>query len=224
MNHFLRLFFLICLLSSVFGPLVHASEPTDLGQGLAYLRINSLTKSAQDLRSALLRPGALVLDLRYTADEPDAADALRELNSQPAKPKLYVLVSPATPASLATILTTTSTPVVTLGVKDSRPAAQVVVEQTAAADRAAYVALESGTSLTQLISGKIEKERFDEATLVHEFKNGNHDAHPPEAAPAPGKEAAAPAAPPAVSQVERPTDRVLQRAVHLHHALQALKR
>ncbi len=212
MKLFLRLS-AICLLSSVLCLLVRAAEPADLGQGLTYLRINSLTKSAVDLNAALLRPAALVLDLRYPADEPAVADLLRVLNSQPAKPTLYVLVSPATPAAVAGILGPTSTRLVTLGVKDSHPAAQVVVEQTAAADRAAYAALESGTSLTQLISGKIEKERFDEATLVHEFKNGNHDAHPPEAGSAPGKEI-----PPTI------TDRVLQRAVHLHHALLALKR
>ncbi len=192
---------------------VRASEPTDLGQGLTYLRINSLIKSAQDLRAALLRPAPLVLDLRYTTDEPGAADALRELNSQPAKPKLYVLVSPATPAAVAAILTASSTPLVTLGVKDSIPTAQVIVAQTAEADRAAYDAFESGTPLDQLISGKIEKERFDEASLVHEFKNGNHDAQPPEAGPAKPGDSPRP-----------PIDRVLQRAVHLHRALLALRR
>ena len=213
--HLLAIFLALC--SLFLAPRSSATEVADLGQGLTYLRVNSLTKSAVDLNAALLRPAALVLDLRYTADEPAGADLLRVLNSQPAKPTLYVLVSPATPASVAGILTSTSTRLVTLGVKDSHPAAQIVVEQTAAADRAAYAALESGTRLAQLISGKIEKERFDEATLVHEFKSGNHDAHPPEAAPAPGKESPpAPAAP--------LTDRVLQRAVHLHHALLALKR
>jgi hypothetical protein len=210
MKSFSFLVLLLILLVSA-----RAAEPVDLGQGLTYLRIISLTKSAEDLNSALLRPATLVLDLRYTVDEPASADILRVLNSQPAKPSLYVLVSRATPASIAGILTSTSTQLVTLGVKDSRPAPQVVVEQTPEADRAAYAAFESGTSLSQLISGKIEKERFDEATLVHEFKSGNHDARPPESGPVPGK-AAAPAAP--------LIDRVLQRAVHLHHALLALKR
>jgi hypothetical protein len=215
MKSFSFLFLLLILPASI-----SAAEPIDLGQGLAYLRINSLAKSAADLNAALLRPAPLVLDLRYTADEPAAADLLRVLNSQPAKPVLYVLVSPATPAPIGAILSSTSARLMTLGVKGSRPAAQVVVEQTAETDHAAYAALDSGTSLAQLISGKIEKERFDEAMLVHEFKNGNHDAHPPEAGPAPGKEAAAP---PAGSPAERLTDRVLQRAVHLHRALQALR-
>lgn len=224
--------FSFSILFLVLSASIQAAAPSDLGQGLTYLRIQSLVKSAQDLRAALLRPAPLVLDLRYTADEPAAADVLRELNSQPAKPRLYVLVSPATPTSVAGILTTTSTPLVTLGVKDSVPVAQVVVAQTPEADRAAYDAVESGTALVQLIAGKIEKERFDEAALVQEFKNGHHEAHPP-AVPAllssenkggsqvEGSEAgpAKPADSPAV-----PTDRVLQRAVHLHRALLALKR
>jgi hypothetical protein len=217
-------FFFFCLLSSVLCPLVRAAEPTDLGQGLAYLRIKSLAISAPDLNAALLRPTPLVLDLRYTSDEPSAADILRALNSQPAKPILYVLVSPATPASVAGILAATSAPLVTLGVKDSHPAAQVVVGQTPEADRAAYDALETGTPLAQLTSGKVEKERFDEATLVQEFKNGNHVAHPPVPPKAGAPAGTSPATPPAVSQVERPTDRVLQRAIHLHRAWQALKR
>ncbi len=222
-NDRLRRFFslFLALSSLLLAPSSSATEPIDLGQGLSYLRINSLTTSAPDLNAVLLRPAPVVLDLRYTADEPDAANILRMLNSHPAKPTLYILVSPTTPASVAGIITSTSTRLVTLGVKDSRPAAQVVVEQTAEADRAAYAALETGTTLAQLISGKIEKERFDEATLVQEFKNGNHDAHPPETSPA--KPADSPARP-AVGQVERLTDRVLQRAVQLHRALLALRR
>lgn len=216
MRHFLRLFTVICLLSSA-----SAAEPADLGQGLTYLRINSLVKSAEILTTALNRTTPLVLDLRYTADEPAAADILRALNSHAAKPRLYVLVSPATPVPVVGVIA--SRPVrwlVTLGVTGSLPEPQVVVQQSAEADRIAYNALETGTPLTQLVSGKIDKERFDEASLVQEFKNGNLNAHPPALSqaegpkPGPAKPAVSPAA---------PTDRVLQRAVHLHRALQALK-
>lgn len=210
MKHFLRLFSVLCLLSSVAAA---AAEPLELTPGLRYLRIHSLAQSAHDLSDALLKPAPLVLDLRYVADEPAAVDALRALNSQPAKPPLYVLVSPATPAALAGILTTTSTPLVTLGIKDSRPAPKVVVAQSADADRRAYAALDSGTALEALISGKVEKERFDEAQLVKEFKSGNHDVHPPE-----GDPDSTTVAPP------RLTDRVLQRALQLYRAQQALKR
>jgi hypothetical protein len=204
---FSALFSVLSLLSSV-----QAAEPVTLDQGLTYLRITSLNQSARDLREALLKPAPLVIDLRYTANEPDAVDALRALNSQPAKPTLYILVSPSTPASFTEILTKTSTPLVILGIKGSHPEPEVVVAQSAENDRKAYDALTSGTPLADLISGKVEKERFDEASLVTEFKAGNHDAHPPET-PADGK-ASAPA---------KLIDRVLQRAAHLHRALLALK-
>jgi hypothetical protein len=201
------LFSVACLLSSV-----RAADPVALDQGLTYLRIASLTTSAHDLSDALLKPAPLVIDLRYTANEPEAADVLRVLNSQPRKPTLYVLVSPSTPKPLGEILTSTTTPLTLLGIKGSHPEPQVVVAQAAADDRKAYEALEAGTPLTDLISGKVEKDRFDEASLVTEFKNGNHDAHPPET-PADGKN------PPAAHLV----DRVLQRAAHLHRAVLALK-
>ena len=204
----------LALSSLLLAPRSRAAEPADLGQGLTYLRIGSLEKSARDLRAALLHPTPLVLDLRYTADEPAAGDILRVLNSQPARPTLYVLVSPATPSAVAEIVTATPARRTTLGIKGSVPVPDVIIEQTAEADRAAYDAFEAGTTLAQLVSGRIEKERFDEASLVQEFKNGNHDAQPP-ALPAVTGASAAPT---------RPTDRVLQRAVHLHRALLALKR
>jgi hypothetical protein len=200
------LFAVFCLL-----PLGRAAAPAEVVPGLRYFRIHSLEKSAVELADALNQPAALVLDLRYVADESGAAQAINVLNSQPAKPKLYILVSPETPQAVAEVIAKTSTPLVIIGIQESRPKPEVLVDQSAASDRGAYVALENGTSLTALISGKIEKERFDEAELVKEFKNGNHDAHPPEGNADGAK------------VPNRLTDRVLQRAVHLHQALQALK-
>lgn len=197
---------LLCLLSSA-----QAAAPAELVTGLRYLRIHSLEKSAAELADALNQTTALVIDLRYTANESGAAEAINALNSQPAKPKLYILVSPETPKAIAEVITKTSTPLVTLGIPDSRPKPEVLVEQSSADDRSAYLALDNGTSLDALVSGKIEKERFDEAELVKEFKNGNHDAHPPEGNADGAK------------TPHRLTDRVLQRAMHLHQALQALK-
>jgi hypothetical protein len=183
---------------------------TDLGQGLNYLRIASLRQSGAELSDALLRQQFLIVDLRYTTSEPDAAEMLRALQAPTAKPRLYLLVSPATPGNVAEAISHSPHAVV-LGVKGSHPEPQVVVDQSSQGDRQAYAALESGTALAELISGRVEKERYDEASLVQEFKGGNRDARPPAASPS------RPSAP-------RLTDRVLQRAVHLHRALQALKR
>jgi hypothetical protein len=191
-----------------------AAPPVDLGGELTYLRVHSLVAERDAIVAALNQARTLVLDLRYPVDERDASDSLRQALSAPAvQPRLFVLVSPATSVPIAGVLAAAGPKLVTLGVKGSHPEPQVGVMQTAADDRRAFDALANGTSLADLISGKIDKERFDEAALVQDFKNGNPEAHPPEAGPAKATE------PPA-----RLLDRVLQRAVHLQRALQALQR
>ena len=216
---FVRVFVpvLLALCSLLLAPRSKATELTDLGSGLAYLRIHSVAESDAALHKAVPGAGALVLDLRYATAGDDSAAALQSaLAGHAARTPLFILVSPATPVALAAVIRTS--PALTLGILGSVPAPKVVVQADAAADRRAYDALETGTALEKLLSGKIEKERFDEATLVHEFKNGNPDAEPP---PPPD-----PTAPKVAGTPETPaplTDRVLQRALHLHRALLALK-
>jgi hypothetical protein len=209
MKRLVRLFSVLCLLSPVW-----ATELTDLGSGLGYLRLHS----PADPVKAAASSGALVLDLRYaTADDASAAALKTALAGRPAGAPLFILVSPATPAVLAPVIS--ASPALTLGVPGSAPAPKVVVHTDAAQDRRAYDAFEAGTPVDKLISGKIEKERFDESTLVQEFKDGNPDAAPPTPPD--------PTAPQAAGTPEKPAiliDRVLQRAVHLHQALLALKR
>ena len=234
--------------SLLLAPCARATELTDLGSGLAYLRIHSVAESEAALRKAVPGAGALVLDLRYTTAGDESAAALKTaLASRPANTPFFILVSPATPSALAPAIV--QSPALTLGAPGSAPAPKVVVQTDAATDRRAYEALETGTSLEKLISGRIEKERFDEATLVHEFKNGNPAPLPggrPGQTPA-GQQAGTvqpdPTAPKSTlpgNPAERGvsgtntgtaaagngalTDRVLQRAVHLHRALQALRR
>ncbi len=220
------------LLLSVFGFLSSVSAPatqlTDLGQGLAYLRVQSLGESEKDLRSAASTTGALVLDLRYCTANNDSVDALRAaLASHAANAPVLILVSPSTPPAVADAIAKSPVRVLTLGIAGSVPGPTIVVNTDAETDRRAYDALKAGTSVETLISGKIEKERFDEATLVQEFKDGNHDAEPP---PTPDPTAAKPAEAtdkpptPAVSPVVRLVDRVLQCAVYLHRTLLALRR
>ncbi len=210
------------VLFSVLGFLtsVSAAELTDLGQGLAYLGIQSLADSEKALRSAVPGAGALVLDLRYVTANSDSVDALRAaLASHSTGAPLFILVSPATPLAVAQVITQSPAPALTLGVAGSLPGPKVVVKTDAETDRRAYDAQQAGTPVAALISGKIEKERFDEATLVQEFKNGNHDAEPP---PVPDPTVPKPAA--ATEKAPPLVDRVLQRAVHLHRALLALHR
>ncbi len=211
------LFPVLCLLSSVICSLSSGTELTDLGQGLSYLRIHSVAGSEAALRKAVPGAGPLVLDLRYATAGDDSPAALKTaLAGRSPNNPLFILVSPATPPVLDPVIS--ASPALTLGAAGSLPAPKVVVQTDATTDRRAYDALDAGTPLAKLISGKIEKERFDEATLVQEFKNGNPDAEPP---PTPD-----PTVAPTAGTLDKPaplTDRVLQRAVHLHRALLALK-
>jgi hypothetical protein len=206
---------LAALCSLLLAPCFFASELADLGQGLGYLRVHHLDEAVKPLAGS----NAIVVDLRHTSAAPGSvAPFAAALAARPAGTQLFVLVSPATPAAVASAL---QGRLVTLGIKGSQPEPSVVVQQTPEADRLAYEALASGTALADLISGKIEKERYDEASLVQEFKGGNLDAKPPTLSPTegPGNAQAKSNESPA-----RLTDRVLQRAVHLHRALLALRR
>ena len=210
---------------------VHASELTDLGEGLSYLRVHTLDESAKDLAAAIRERSSLVLDLRHLTATTESAEQFgTAFVAREAKPPVFVLVSPATPPVLTDSLKSTGGKCVTLGVKESVPMPQVVIDQSPDTDRRAYEALESGQSLAGLISGKISKERYDEAALMKEFINGNTNAAtapdpttkpadadkgPPSATNAGDK--------PAVNAPEKLIDRVLQRAVHLHRALAAIK-
>jgi hypothetical protein len=221
MKNFLRLSAVVWLLASV---AVRATELTDLGQGLSYLRIHSLADAGSALEKAVPGTRALVLDLRHATATDDSIAALKTaLAARPAESELFVLVSPATPAAFAPALGSA----LTLGAPGSAPEPKVVVQTDAATDRRAYDALDAATPVADLISGKIEKERYDEATLVEEFKNGNLNAEPPalsrvDGPPGPDSTAPKPNSPTAK---EPPlVDRVLQRAVHLHRAMVALRR
>lgn len=215
----LRWLFLV-LCSLLLAPsLATATELTDLGQGLSYLRIHSVAGSEAALRKAVPGAGALVLDLRYaTAGDGSPATLKAALAGRSPNTPLFILISPATPPVLGPVIG--ASPALTLGAAGSLPAPKVVVQTDVATDRRAYDALDAGTALEKLISGKIEKERFDEATLVQEFKNGNPDAAP---VPAPDPTVPKPAGAPEKEPAAPLVDRVLQRAVHLHRALLALK-
>lgn len=220
--------------------LAHAATtpaaPVDLGEGLSYLRLRSLGDDTAIMPT--VKANALVLDLRHASanDETAAAfgDALAKLERDDL---VMVLVSPATPRALTAVLEKSGPRLLVLGTAEARPKPTVAIQTTADADRAAYDAFETGTPLEKLISGKIEKERYDEATLVAEFKSGQAlpvSEDPPAAPPPPAQpEGAAPAptdaspTAPSTTAVAPPapaTDRVLQRAVHLHRSLLALRR
>ena len=212
---FPRTALLACILGTGLALCSHAAEPVDLGEGLSYLRVHSLGESAQPLEAALAGGRALIIDLRRaTAIPEDAAAFGAGLARRNSRAALLLLVGPDTSAPVAAALGQLPHGALTLGVDGAKPKPSVVVAQPADADRRAYDALDGGMKLEDLVNGKIDKERFDEASLVQEFKNGNGTAAPP---PVPDPTKPAPEKAPVL------TDRVLQRAIHLHRGLAALK-
>jgi hypothetical protein len=213
----------------LFAGLINAEETADLGSNLAYLRVHSLADAGPALRSALAVKHACVLDLRYATTSNESASALKNaLSDRPADAPLFILVSPATPAGVFdTVDSTGAHPFITLGIAGSRPAPQITIKTEEQTDRRAYEAFDTGTSLTDLVSGKIEKDRFDEATLVEEFKNGNADPETPLAFdPTKAKTGAVTDKSADSAHAKGPAplkDRVLQRALNLHQALLALR-
>lgn len=211
-----------------------ATETTDLGQSLSYLRVNELADVAKAVASVVPENRALVLDLRYaTASGDSPARLAAALAARQGPAPLFILVAPGTPPALASVLGKLPPNTTTLGVKDAVPAPRIVVAQAADVDRRAHAALDSGLPLAALINGKIEKERYDEASLVKDFSNGNRDPRPPSPPPAGRPNAPAPGTPAdpvnptpnpaAAEKVPVLTDRVLQRAVNLHRALFAIR-
>jgi hypothetical protein len=215
-------FLVLLLVLAVFGS---AAVKPELSPGLFYLRIHVPADFAAARHDALSETRALVLDLRYvTVDEKSAEALVDTLARHPVGAPWFILVGPATPGALSPAIT--GSHALSLGIEGSVPAPKVIVHTAAVTDRRAYDALDAGTPVAALISGKLEKERFDEATLVQEFKNGNHDAEPPALSRIEGPPAADPtASEPATAPEKAPAliDRVLQRAVHLHQALLALR-
>jgi hypothetical protein len=211
MKRFSLLFSILCLRSSALG-----AGPLELAPDLGYLRVHQLPADLPAVQSALSGTRALVLDLRHVTTTEQAVSELHiAFTRRTAGGSLYILVGPGTPQLVAAALPPRA---MTLGVAEADPAPRVAVRQSVAADLRAYEALDGGTPLDVLISGKIAKERYDEATLVQEFQNGNPSPEPP---PQPDPTAAKPAAAPAPQPP--PADRVLQRAVHLHRTLAALR-
>lgn len=192
-------------------------EPIDLGANLAYLHIKSLADAAPLLSTARSAQRPLVLDLRYATSEAAALSVFQTALARHPAP-LFILFSAATPQEIIAVVKQSAGAIITLSVAGADAPAQIQVQADPAADRLAYEALGQGTLPAILVTGKIGKERFDEATLVQEFKNGNPDAEPPPL-PDPTQPKSNQAAP-----VKAPLiDRVLQRAIQLHRALLALE-
>ncbi len=184
-----------------------AREPADLGQGLSYIRIETLPN---DLPTpATLK--AVVLDLRYIAGDEAAAAALTTWLQNRGGAPTIVLANPETAAPLRQALIADRLPAGTLSLgragADFTP--DIAIAVTADADQAAWAALTAGTDPATLIADNPGKVRNDEAAIVRRHQNGR-STDPEAAVDTPAPAAIAP-------------DRVLQRAVQLHRGLTVLR-
>lgn len=200
------------LLMIAVGPLGGAPAEHNLGEGLAYFRVHELPR---DLPANPTGPATpCVVDLRYVRAEADAATAFLAWLKFRATPRLPVLVlanAETSPALLRPLARhERMSGIVVVGLPGRNFAPDIEVKTTAELERRAYEALESGVLLNRLLTDNPEKARNDEASLSKDRL----------------AEAAADAADTLISGPTEspPIDATLQRAVHLHRALVALKK
>ncbi len=226
MKRFSLFFILLSVVLRAAPAVPPVTPPKSAGQTLEphliYLRVHALP---EDLPATpLSATGSLVLDLRFVSAGPDAASAFAtwlNARSRPQSPVL-VLINRETSPALLTLLTTPPLPagMVSLGAAAPGVRPDIALILAADADRTAYEALEHGTPLAELINPKLDKVRHDEAAMARERAAGiNSETDEELPLPSPDDEKAKS---PATVAPAPPVDRVLQRAVQLHHALQAL--
>lgn len=209
-------------------PALPAAIERDLGQGLAYFRVEHAGEDLARLDASLAR-GPVVVDLRSLKGSESDTDALagRLIRPPAAKAPQFILLAPTTPTSLVAAASIPHPGRVTLAAKSPAVTPDVAVQTSLDDDRAAFAALAAGSTIEQLTTETVPKERHDEASILQDRHSGatpKEDAAPttsPDQPPALVEKTAAPAATPPAPAA--PFDRVLQRAVHLHRALRALR-
>lgn len=180
----------------------------DLGQGLVYHRARELPTDLPAGSPTRKQPS--VLDLRYAKGAGEAVSALMAWLKAWAGPvtPVFVLANGDTDRDLRRALAgfEPDAAVMLIGVpaRDFRP--DIAVQTSAEKERQAYDALESGSSLAVLLTDNPDKVRNDEASLAKD------------------RLAEAVADDVANRESRPPVDAALQRAVHVHRALVALKK
>lgn len=213
---------LVCALAFVFPGFIYSAPiDRDLGHGLAYHRVHQLPADLPTAESARKQP--CVLDLRYVHADAGAATALTAWLRfhATARAPVFILANADTSSALLTSAAGAerNANVIVIGGSAPRFTPDLALTISDDTERRAYDALEHGASIESLVTENSGKLRHDEASLVKE-----HPAESPNWIAAPGPPpltvAEKSAVPPSSSPV---LDAALQRAVHLHRALLALK-
>ena len=209
-----RYFFRFVVVPLIVATVAHAAPlERELGNGLAYVRVHELPG---DLPAppAAGRVTPCVVDLRYVPADADAATAFLawlKFRASPRSP-VFILANAQTGGALLKRLAAheRGAGIVVVGIPAEAFQPDVAVKASADVERRAYDALEQGAPLVKLLTDNPDKVRNDEASLSKDRL----------------AEAAADAADDAVhgKHESPPIDATLQRAVHLHRTLVALKR
>lgn len=195
----------------------------DLGQGLVYHRAHALPTELPTAEAGLTQP--CVLDLRFTTGDANAASVLAawlKFHAQPRTPVIVIANAATSPAIRALLAhrTARAPAFVVVGTPSPEFTPDVALTVTAEADRTAYDAAEQGTALDKLVTETLDKPRNDEARIARERLPSPLENETPRTPPTDAAATANSEPPPTPALI----DRVLQRAVHLHRALVALKK
>ena len=208
MKRTLHLVFAILLL-----PVLAAAAPLEreVGNGLMYVRVYKLPGDLPPKPSGRVPP--TIIDVRYVDGDAEAGSALGAWLRFRATPRtpVFVLANAETSRALLKVLAAheRGTGIAVVGIERGGFRPDVAVKGTAEDERRAYDALEKGAAIAALLTDNPNKVRNDEASLS---KDRLAEASADATDGRPGKPE-----PP-------PIDATLQRAVHLHRALVALKK
>jgi hypothetical protein len=187
----------------------------DLGQGLGYVRLHKLPADLPAGENNRGKP--CVVDIRFATGEADAAMAFSAWLKfrATARAPIFVLANRDTSPALLAALTPhePARGIVVVGMAAGHFTPDSAVAISAADERRAFDALADGTPVEVLLAENPGKVRVDETSLT---KGRGNDS--------PDTPSDPPAETPPVKADGPPLDLALQRAVHLHRALLALKR
>ena len=204
---------MFALLGCALAGLRAAPVETDLGSGLVYVRVHELPADLP-AKPATERARPCVIDLRYVEagiEEATTFMAWLKFRATPRAP-VFVLANSETSRGLRLALAAheRSSGIVVVGIPGSGFQPDVAAKGSAELERSAYNAFEQGASVVKLLAENPDKVRNDEASLSKDRL----------------AEASADAADDVIKgkRPAPPLDAALQRAVHLHRALVALKK
>lgn len=203
------------LVAALLGAALLPAAPLerDLGQGLLYVRVRELPADIP-AKPGPGSGGPCVVDLRYVPAEADAAAAFQAWLDFRAtrRTPVFVLVNPETSPALLKLLAARkrATGSVVIGPASGDFLPDIVVKGSPDKERQAYDALARGVPVAKVLADNPDKVRNDEASL-------SRDRLAHAAAETAGDLLAG-------KPEEVPIDLTLQRAVHLHRALAALKK